>query len=57
MPHLTIEYSGNLRETGDFAGLCATLARTLVAFEADGRRVYPAGGVRVRQVQRRGRRE
>ena len=48
MPHLTIEYSGNLRETGDFAGLCATLARTLVAFEADGRRVYPAGGVRVR---------
>ena len=48
MPHLTIEYSANLRATGDLDGLCAALARTLVAFEADGRRVYPVGGVRVR---------
>ncbi|MFO1314395.1 MAG: 5-carboxymethyl-2-hydroxymuconate Delta-isomerase [Burkholderiales bacterium] len=50
MPHLTIEYSGNLRGTGDLDGLCAALARTLVAFEADGRHVYPAGGVRVRAL-------
>ena len=39
MPHLTIEYSANLRATGDLDGLCAALARTLVAFEAAGRRV------------------
>ncbi len=50
MPHLTIEYSGNLRDHGDFDTLCATLARTLVAFEADGARVYPVGGVRVRAI-------
>jgi 5-carboxymethyl-2-hydroxymuconate isomerase len=50
MPHLTLEYSGNLRETGDFGTLCATLARTLVAFEADGKPVYPVGGVRVRAI-------
>jgi len=50
MPHLTIEYSGNLRETGDFGGLCQALARTLVAFEEGGRHVYPVGGVRVRAI-------
>ena len=50
MPHLTIEYSGNLRATGDFAGLCAALARTLAAFAEDGRHVYPVGGVRVRAI-------
>ncbi len=48
MPHLTLDYSGNLRDTGRFDVLCAALARTLVAFEADGKRVYPVGGVRVR---------
>ena len=48
MPHLTLDYSGNLRDTGRFDVLCAALARELVAFEADGKRVYPVGGVRVR---------
>lgn len=48
MPHLTLDYSGNLRDRGDFGTLCAALARTLVAFEADGKRVYPLGGIRVR---------
>ncbi len=51
MPHLTLDYSGNLRETGRFDVLCASLARTLVAFEADGQRVYPVGGVRVRALR------
>ena len=37
MPHLTLDYSGNLRETGRFDVLCAALARELVAFEADGK--------------------
>jgi 5-carboxymethyl-2-hydroxymuconate isomerase len=50
MPHLTLEYSGNLGATGDFATLCTTLAGTLVAFEADGKPVYPVGGVRVRAI-------
>jgi 5-carboxymethyl-2-hydroxymuconate isomerase len=50
MPHLTLDYSGNLRESGHFDALCANLARTLVAFEADGKRVYPVGGVRVRAL-------
>ena len=50
MPHLTLDYSGNLRETGDFETLCATLARTLVAIAVDGKPVYPVGGVRVRAL-------
>jgi 5-carboxymethyl-2-hydroxymuconate isomerase len=48
MPHLTLDYSGNLRDTGRLDALCAALARELVAFEVDGTRVYPVGGVRVR---------
>ncbi|MCC6197075.1 MAG: 5-carboxymethyl-2-hydroxymuconate isomerase [Burkholderiales bacterium] len=48
MPHLILDYSPNLRETGDLAGLCGKLARTLVDFRADGKPVYPIGGVRVR---------
>jgi len=50
MPHLTLEYSGNLRASDDFDTLCATLARTLVEFRADGKPVYPVGGVRVRAL-------
>ena len=50
MPHLTLDYSGNLRDTGRFDVLCASLARELGAFEADGKRVYPVGGVRVRAI-------
>jgi 5-carboxymethyl-2-hydroxymuconate isomerase len=48
MPHLTIEYSANLRAGGDFSGLCTKLARTLVAQQENGKPLYPIGGVRVR---------
>jgi 5-carboxymethyl-2-hydroxymuconate isomerase len=50
MPHLTLEYSGNLGADGDFGALCASLARTLVAQQVDGQPVYPVGGVRVRAI-------
>jgi 5-carboxymethyl-2-hydroxymuconate isomerase len=50
MPHLTLEHSGNLQVQGDFAGLCAKLARTLIDQRADGEPVYPIGGVRVRAI-------
>lgn len=48
MPHLTIDHSGNLSATGDFAGLCRKLAACLIEQRADGKPVYPPGGVRVR---------
>ena len=50
MPHLTIEYSANLRNFGGFSKLCNELAQVLVAQQKDGRAVYPVGGVRVRAV-------
>jgi 5-carboxymethyl-2-hydroxymuconate isomerase len=50
MPHLTLEYSANLRADGDFAGLCRKLAACLVAQRSDGEAVYPIGGVRVRAI-------
>ena len=48
MPHLTIDHSGNLSSTGDFQGLCRKLAHCLIEQSADGKPVYPPGGVRVR---------
>jgi 5-carboxymethyl-2-hydroxymuconate isomerase len=48
MPHLTIEYSANLRDSGRFAQLCEALGKTLAAQTADGKAVYPLGGIRVR---------
>jgi 5-carboxymethyl-2-hydroxymuconate isomerase len=48
MPHLTIEYSGNLHESGRFAQLCETLGKLLQAQSIDGAPVYPPGGIRVR---------
>lgn len=48
MPHLTIEYSANLRDTGRFAQLCEALGKTLAAQTLDGKPVYPLGGIRVR---------
>jgi 5-carboxymethyl-2-hydroxymuconate isomerase len=50
MPHLTLEYSANLRADGDFAGLCRKLAACLVAQRAGDVAVYPIGGVRVRAI-------
>jgi len=50
MSHMTLEYSANLRHDGDFKGLCAKLARFMTELRADGRGVYPPGGVRVRAI-------
>lgn len=53
MPHLTLEYSSNLAADGDIAGLMPKLARCLVEHRADGKPVYPIGGVRVRAYETR----
>ncbi|WP_211465822.1 5-carboxymethyl-2-hydroxymuconate Delta-isomerase [Collimonas silvisoli] len=50
MPHLTLEYSANLRERGNFPALCRQLAAALIAQQAEGKPVYPIGGVRVRAL-------
>ena len=50
MPHLTIEYSVNLRNFGALTKLCAELARVLVSQQAEGKPVYPIGGIRVRAI-------
>ena len=50
MPHLTIEYSANLRNFGGFSTLCGELAKVLVDQQADGKPVYPIGGIRVRAM-------
>ena len=42
----------NLRATATFGPLCAALARTLMAQQADGKPVYPVGGIRVRALAR-----
>jgi 5-carboxymethyl-2-hydroxymuconate isomerase len=48
VPHLTLDYSANLRADGAIDALCATLARALVDVTVDGKPVYPVGGIRVR---------
>ena len=45
MPHLTLEYSANLRDGGQIQNLCQKLAQTLIAQD-----VFPLGGIRVRAV-------
>jgi 5-carboxymethyl-2-hydroxymuconate isomerase len=51
MPHLVVEYTANLRPGGDIGGLLPKLAKCLIDFRADGRAIYPAGGVRVRAYE------
>jgi len=51
MPHLTIEYSANLRAAGDIPSLLPKLAQCLRNQRADGKVVYPTGGVRVRAYE------
>jgi 5-carboxymethyl-2-hydroxymuconate isomerase len=51
VPHLTVEYSANLRAESDIPGLLPKLARCLIDLRADGKPVYPAGGVRVRAYE------
>lgn len=54
MPHLTLEFSSNLRDDPALAGhcdfnrLCGDLAACLVDFRDGDKKVYPTGGVRVR---------
>lgn len=50
MPHMTLEYSANLREGGNFGGLCTQLSRFLATLDVDGSAVFPPGGVRVRAI-------
>ena len=50
MPHLTVEYSANLRNFGGFSKLCNELAQVLVSVQVDGEPVYPVAGIRVRAV-------
>jgi 5-carboxymethyl-2-hydroxymuconate isomerase len=50
MSHLTLEYSANLRPKGRFPDLCRALARFMVDMQAEGKAVFPAGGVRVRAI-------
>ena len=51
MPHLTVEYSSNVKAAADIPGLLPKLARCLIDQRADGKPVYPAGGVRVRAYE------
>lgn len=51
MPHLTLEYSANLHQQGEFKLLCEKLARCLLEQQADGKAVYPVGGTRVRALR------
>ena len=45
MPHLIIDYSANLEDAVDLAGLCNVLRETACGIE-----VFPAAGVRVRAI-------
>ncbi|MGO4623259.1 5-carboxymethyl-2-hydroxymuconate Delta-isomerase [Ensifer sp. 2YAB10] len=46
MPHLTIEYSGNLDTKVDFARLCRTVHKTIL-----GTGLFELGAVRVRTIR------
>jgi 5-carboxymethyl-2-hydroxymuconate isomerase len=50
MSHMTLEYSANLQAEGDLGGLCGKLARFMVDIQADGKPVFPPGGIRVRAI-------
>ena len=48
MPHLRIEYSGNLEAAGAMATLCQALADTMAAQQdSEGNSVFPLAGTRV----------
>ena len=46
MPHLTIEYSGNLDDRVDFARLCRTVHKTIL-----GTGLFELGAIRVRTIR------
>jgi 5-carboxymethyl-2-hydroxymuconate isomerase len=47
---MTLEYSGNLRDSGAFTDLCRKLAKFMATLEVGGSPVFPPGGVRVRTI-------
>jgi 5-carboxymethyl-2-hydroxymuconate isomerase len=50
MSHMTLEYSGNLRNAGGFTELCGELARFMSSLRVNDLPVFPPGGVRVRAI-------
>jgi 5-carboxymethyl-2-hydroxymuconate isomerase len=50
MSHMTLEYSSNLRAAGRFDELCRKLAQFMTGLEAEGKPIFPTGGVRVRAI-------
>jgi 5-carboxymethyl-2-hydroxymuconate isomerase len=50
MSHMTLEYSGNLRDSGGFTDLCRKLAQFMSTLTVDALPVFPPGGVRVRAI-------
>jgi len=51
MPHLTLEYSANLKPAANMQALCRKLAQCLAAYRDEhGKSVYPLGGIRVRAL-------
>jgi 5-carboxymethyl-2-hydroxymuconate isomerase len=50
MSHMTLEYSGNLREQGRLGVLCRDLARFISELQVEGTLVFPIGGIRVRAL-------
>jgi 5-carboxymethyl-2-hydroxymuconate isomerase len=51
MPHITLEYSANIRPVARMSELCGKLAQYLAAYRGeDGKPVYPLGGIRVRAI-------
>lgn len=51
MPHLTIEYTANLAEEGNFPGLVREAATVLARQQEAGKPVFPVGGIRVRALR------
>jgi 5-carboxymethyl-2-hydroxymuconate isomerase len=48
MPHVVVLYTANLEPETDMTALCRSLATTMCALrDAEGRAVFPVGGVRV----------
>ncbi|GIO26531.1 5-carboxymethyl-2-hydroxymuconate Delta-isomerase [Ornithinibacillus bavariensis] len=47
MPHVTVEYTDNLRDDGDIKGLLLKINETLIA-EGD---AFPIGGIRSRAIE------
>ncbi len=50
MSHMTLEYSANLRESGEFGDLCRKLSQFMATLRVEGQAVFPPGGVRVRAI-------